>query len=1842
MWTHIQPDKGAHLTSSSIHRRARVGLSQALQLSDVVVLLGSGGSLPLGYPSWNELASIFVTITSQRYTSVRKRTSSEAGEGAEVVAAELRQLCEADHNGNGFRLTPERAGSLGDAVSVMGLCEELLEHLGTDPDDGRTHLHHARLEFVELFRAAGPVMLMERLQILLDLRITNGNLDEHHRKARSQPVDPNTLPKDWFSLLAECLHRRMTDEKGVEKLFLRFRDAYPSHFSEASRKIHKNPAEWAVPRNEQSKNDRNVIQALIEDLEIRRFLTLNYDVEIERELRRLTRQRLPESAKPFETLCQPEPTKREDPKRVTIEDGARRIAVSATLDSDSIGELVGFAALHESHERQVFHLHGRIDDPDNIVLTQRDYMRVYMRDGHARSEFEEVQQVLFGGNPILFVGTGVSEADVLEPFRRFVSRGSTARDVRQTVFALMPSEHRDDKNFEDRLKAIKRAADYHVHTIYYGGPRYRATMKSINRLVTVIKGTTDLARNSAFNNAIIGVQNLVEANHSDEGCLGLIDEVEWRTVRRYCNSAKRRHASFANGKPERKLLLGLVRELQGMVQSRALVRELRDIRKMQGEWWDEWRRPPGERKMRPSEVRLSEKKGPYLWVRHCPHEAPDCTDFDSFLGWAQLRAAANAWRKPSPIGKLRPKPTNLGRRVLRITMHRGGGAGAFIRQIIPHSRHSLLFAESPACKHAVHYEAAFIAHLSYSMEFSSVIGALTQFLARRVAVLQVKELKKSKAHSVVVQNKKESDAYIAARMEEPRLVDYPYLATRDGLTTEERRTHRLDVLKAVLKKYRALAVSDQERVFICLSGLDLLCDKLGDAHNPAFRAFFRLLTGDGIPSQELINAPLDIVLISGQPDVPICYLSEEITPQNLKDIRAEEEKLLSRLSRTNRVLVRWTPIGPLPWMERIALLTSGEAALKAVERFLRFVDRKQSVDLSDRVRMASHTPDQGEFETRDRYGRGYRTIHGAVERIARLRRLPEQRFETRILLHFLVWATQVERRSHQHVTASHPQRSLLRLLWDNLALSNWVGELWLEKAKVIDSKWGWDPSVNEKQRGETERQWLEDLVKKLDRAAMGSRGFEGVLEAVLEEYRVMDASTEFDPATFVLEASIDPELNDLLLQHLGLFALPIEPAVILDCPMVLARVDALSKNVQEDRAIALKNYMNGATAADDAQREKMTRLRLRRSRRQIRLTVLKTHLDRLVQRKLVMRIAPAVTGGKRTRRGTDFIHSRFALHARLRELVAHRMDLSLRDRGDRNHFQVTLYFDQPRDLPTPALRHYEMIKGIMDAQIAAYRKALRPAYAFSQIGALWRERRWDELPQGDSKILLDRDNAASELVTMLYQPADETNKIDVGCYDTHAVAMRLRGSFSLLRGTFSLASISRLDSFSELLGAVTPFDTYSGWLRSLLNAAVGVDVNRGDMNKALTGDLFLTENEEPGKGGRIRTSMPKSENGMDPPTTNRPRPSAEDLRKEEKRRRDGKTCIDNASEKYGNVVEKPGSSPCPMELTPQRTAYKQVRNPFYRDEVAWLYNECGLTALTQGRILQAIPFLERARFVITHQRTTPESDSHAYHATDRRILLNLSVALIEGGRLSEARDVLERLTRSSAHVDRSTPSQTATFASAYLALCDHMAGSIERAERAYVEVISMFNDRRQLRPVSIFNRHLGELYRLRRNFDKALVCADLAVTAASQAEQKDIQQLARVSRAQILLASGEQAGIGGALNDALDYAREMNLYRLQADALIVRAQLRILRGETDRAGIAAAEAIRLSLEGGLRLRKLGALHLHAKAARIRGAEALANRVLIETKREAEQIGYQTLAARVAEDLAGTSTAPLTR
>ena len=179
-------------------------------------------------------------------------------------------------------------------------------------------------------------------------------------------------------------------------------------------------------------------------------------------------------------------------------------------------------------------------------------------------------------------------------------------------------------------------------------------------------------------------------------------------------------------------------------------------------------------------------------------------------------------------------------------------------------------------------------------------------------------------------------------------------------------------------------------------------------------------------------------------------------------------------------------------------------------------------------------------------------------------------------------------------------------------------------------------------------------------------------------------------------------------------------------------------------------------------------------------------------------------------------------------------------------------------------------------------------------------------------------------------------------------------------------------------------------------------------------------------------------------------------------------------------------------------------------------------------------------------------------------------------------------------------------------------------------LVKKFNAVGRLRAISIANRFHADLLRVRGRTEDALAVAEAAVAAASRSNQKDIEALAQVSLARIEILRKETQKAQVRLERVIGYAQRMGLVAIEADAKLAMAQHLNRGGDSALAGQVAAEAVAISVQHGLRLRKLSGLVTFAETRESIGSEAFARRILREAIQEAEQLRYLTLSGRAYE------------
>lgn len=271
--------------------------------------------------------------------------------------------------------------------------------------------------------------------------------DEKQDQPDAIPLNEDELVKDIKKFHERSNNRLWPVQVGlslVEELVAQLKDIQPAlkskwpldyaqDLTQAMRanfaaRFREPQSDWGV--GEGALEDSDVLRRLWVDLGIRRFVTTNYDFEIER----LTMAPdCPWPKSPFEHLVKMRGSAGENFSWDLGSGRIRRVFAdgwaieSDLLNRERIDRMIEFAIGADDVDGHILHVHGRACDWRSMIVTHRDYDRLYRRNDLNRAPFEFAKRLMMGGNPILFVGLGMKEEDLNRDLREFISNNPYQR-----------------------------------------------------------------------------------------------------------------------------------------------------------------------------------------------------------------------------------------------------------------------------------------------------------------------------------------------------------------------------------------------------------------------------------------------------------------------------------------------------------------------------------------------------------------------------------------------------------------------------------------------------------------------------------------------------------------------------------------------------------------------------------------------------------------------------------------------------------------------------------------------------------------------------------------------------------------------------------------------------------------------------------------------------------------------------------------------------------------------------------------------------------------------------------------------------------------------------------------------------------------------------------------------------------------------------------------------------------------------------------------------------------------------------------------------------------------------
>lgn len=206
-----------------------------------------------------------------------------------------------------------------------------------------------------------------------------------------------------------------------------------------------------ITQSPKSKKQKS-ISRLVNDLGVRRIVTLNYDTLLEEEIVRNEGFTLPEGEKNNAIQI--------------FRNDQGEVARSMTLSKGGFAELIELASGNRKYRHDILHIHGKKDVSGSLVISEQDYKKRYLDPSVKQSGYLDGLDYLFSSNPIMFVGVGLSEEDLIRPLRQYLFDHEARRN--RPIFALM---HRGKDKQSFNFQVLSRYLKYGIFTIPYGSKR---------------------------------------------------------------------------------------------------------------------------------------------------------------------------------------------------------------------------------------------------------------------------------------------------------------------------------------------------------------------------------------------------------------------------------------------------------------------------------------------------------------------------------------------------------------------------------------------------------------------------------------------------------------------------------------------------------------------------------------------------------------------------------------------------------------------------------------------------------------------------------------------------------------------------------------------------------------------------------------------------------------------------------------------------------------------------------------------------------------------------------------------------------------------------------------------------------------------------------------------------------------------------------------------------------------------------------------------------------------------------------------------------------------------------
>ena len=1041
--------------------------------------------------------------------------------------------------------------------------------------------------------------------------------------------------------------------------------------------------------------ERDPLLKLHRNLRVERFLTTNYDLELERLYRDLGYGDEWSVAHGDARAV----SARSD--RIDALGGRARDTV---VTKEGHGLLLDFATQDQHGRPQVVHLHGRATEGDTMLVTERDYQELYQRDDRNRRPMDVARRLTFASNPLLVVGLGMTEDDILRPLRQFMAQDTRLGD--RLAVAVMPGLYRGAKRELEQMALLNR---YGVHAIYTGAagfgtpdncPNWLAYVLAIaDAVLAAIKalpgssGTPqedarrcwgqrpqvtikeDDPDAKAFAFTRVGSRLLVpgwlDGIRSDRFLAFEIDVLNAciEIVDGFCKCPTVGVTRWIPDAAQCRAIEIAVEGVKSALITACLCARLQRLQEQWSEWKSDWFKVPEprptswvERRKRPEESQeewlVGNERMPIVY-RHMvsvPGERPDKPE-NRIHRFHQVRERPPRRAGPLPSNGLEELQRGLrqsgravwqgwkGRRIFLLLARPGVGKGHAFTALT--SRLGLeRFVESswgydidaPSPSKPARYVAALCINLGFSHEVASVFDRLAWFLETYWAWV----------YPSGTDWDPHSEEWKGLRAEHTEIAKY----------LEKDRHGRLLALLDLYRRSQALLPNGNDsgahyRLIISISNISALYDPSGDPKNAGLGRMFDWLIGE-----QARHIPVDLVLLCSTEAVPKTFrfteasrgsvalvYPDDTTPSHLRTIHEHLRSLgLGSIPRPNKAM-QPSPVGRAAQSDVVVVHLLRRAPVGMLAGA--FFPRVAAAVASD-VRGGRADPWAGQQHKAEEFTK---LSDSVIEAIQGTGGSVSSEIEGRINV-----ASSLSEVAFGQVDNPAALSKRLRKFAKAVGKRRLAATLLLAAAdEQIDPLAAGIPKQGSRRAVDFLNGAEQSLagVAHLNQAAV-------VMDIVLAAMEGRHRERQLPPIALTTIVRLGPALHQLLRQilwHLAIVGDPVCCDVLLACPEVRTAIDDVMEADQEFRG-------------DRGKRE----------------PVLQDALDLLIHRCLVMEVAARTGYNNPVRYGVSRVVQRYIIRL---------LDAPLGDYRALDRYSLSLYYSQPGDLPRPSLEAHHRLRRLV-------------------------------------------------------------------------------------------------------------------------------------------------------------------------------------------------------------------------------------------------------------------------------------------------------------------------------------------------------------------------------------------------------------------------------------------------------------------------------------------------------------------------------------------------------------------